>query len=291
MEQSCIAAAFMAAAPAVLPDEKRRFNKTKAAMAKTAAFLTDQKPDTLILIGRHGNLYPQAATVITAPFISGCLSCAGTAEATVKTTTDTLLAETVAAQSEALPLNNHWSSATGIPLRLDTAALVPLSYLQHAGFSGSVVIVSPQANALQTAFALGHDICTAIAGLNRKTAIIVAADLSQRINSRDAANRFDRAVMESLKSQRLAHLLDLPRELCAAAGSYALTELYALFGALDALKMKTVLHSYEAGACLSFGIACYERENEKNPATDHILPELHREDLCERPSYYVDNGR
>lgn len=241
--------------PAVGGHETERVKTTVQAMERLAADLVEQRPDVVVIISPHGPVFQDAVAVHMLPEVRGDFSPFGAPEACYQAPVDQALAHLVVEQSEragvtAAPVTPEWAEEWGAAA-LDHGTLVPLHFLQQAGYGGAILPIAMGLLPPVRLYAFGKALQRAIDRSGRRVAVLASGDLSHRLTPEapdgfhpDGA-QFDREVVEALGRGDLQHLFQMDRGLCEAAGECGLRPLMMLAGSLDGMKVKPQVASYE----------------------------------------------
>jgi len=244
--------------PAVGKGEEKQAATTINGMRQAALEMAELNPDVVVVCGPHGPLFADTFTVETEPVIKGDFSGFGAKEEHITVATDLGLAAAIIKECEAqeLPmagLTGRLKRRFRLTSRLDHGAAIPLWYLRAAnkGRLPPVVLVNVSGLPLIEHYALGVAIQRAIRQAGKRAIIIGSGDLSHCL-SEDApagyhpeAHRFDAAVAELLRSQRVQELPTL-EELATVAGECGLRPLAVFLGCFEGLAGSSQVLSYEA---------------------------------------------
>ena len=214
--------------PAVGGSETDRVKTTTQAMERLAADLVERAPDTVVIISPHGPVFQDAVAVHMLPAVHGHLGQFGAPQAAYQAPADCELARLVVEQSEragvtAAPVTAEWAEEWGAA-ELDHGTLVPLHFLQAAGYQGRILPVAIGLLPPVRLYAFGKALQAAIDRSGHRVAVLASGDLSHRLSHEapdgyhpDGA-QFDREVVEALGRGDLQHLFQMDRSLCEAAG-------------------------------------------------------------------------
>lgn len=220
------------------------------ALRVSGALLADFAPDSVIVSSPHAPLARNGFLVQVAD-VAGDLAQFGAPNTTWRATTDVELARAVLAEASAVGIDVAALEDVTTVTRADHGMVVPLSFLDPRG-SHPVVALSPSFLTLEAHFDFGRAIRSASEHLGRKVAYIASGDLSHRLTP-DApagfsprAHEFDRALVEVVRSARLADLLALDARLAEEAGECGLRSFAILAGFLEGDEVRSRVLSYEA---------------------------------------------
>jgi MEMO1 family protein len=296
-------------------EEVGRVRATHAAMEQVAADLTALNPETVVIISPHGPVFHDAIAVHMLDAIQGDFGAFGARGVTFDLPIDRDLAALVIDSARkcgisVAPVTEEWAGEWRAE-RLDHGTMVPLYFVQQAGWQGKILPIAMGMLPPVQLYAFGQALQEAIDRSDRRIAVLASGDLSHRLTP-DApagynpdAHQFDREVVEALGRGDLGHLFRLDPELCEKAGECGLRPMMMLAGALDGIHVHPTVLSYEgpfgvgyavvpmlpgaedAGRRLREGLEKSRRERvEKRRQQAHPLVALARAAL----EHYVETG-
>lgn len=226
---------------------------TDAAYRRLAAQVTEQAPDTVIIISPHGPVFSDAYTMADWPRLEGDFTPFGSTVAMAWDNHRKYVARAARlAEREGLPLipigqrqlASHRQSAS-----LDHGTMVPLYYLKQAGWQGTIACVRiggiPPAKCYRIGTVLAR------AAENDRVAVLASGDLSHCLTSdgpspyNPAGKEFDQAIVAALKAADFRRILDLPPDLRQRAAECGWRPLVTLLGTLDGYDVSPEVLSYQ----------------------------------------------
>jgi AmmeMemoRadiSam system protein A len=180
-------------------------------------------------------------------------------------------------------------------LELDHGALVPLYYLNKAGFRGQIVILGVGIISYEEMYTFGKAVQVAIEAVNKKTAVIASGDLSHRLlpgapyGYSPLGAEFDKRMMEAMKKVDAKDLFSMETSFIENAGECGLRPAFFLLGVMGGLEAKVGVTSYEGPFGVGYGVVSYAITGKKQC----------RENLSSNPAalakaslkYYLENGK
>lgn len=135
---------------------------------------------------------------------------------------------------------------------LDHGIMVPLYYLEKAGFKdGCIVAITFAMLPFKDLYRFGEAIKKAVEALGRRVAVIASGDLSHRL-TRDApagynplGKEYDRQIVENVKEYNTTKLLEMDENLVSVAGECGIRSIIILLGILSDCKIAPQILSYE----------------------------------------------
>lgn len=233
--------------------------QTIQALEEAAREIGQHRPDTAILMATHGPMNPGAFFVLASTVAEGDFSRWGAASVCLRFRSDPELAQAIRAEAEraglAVDLSDRWDSG------LDWSATVPLYYLRPALAEARLLPMNVSLLSAAEHFEFGKAVRRAADLPGRRVAVIASADLSHRL-SRDgpygfhpAGPTFDRLVRDAVEAWEPRALLDLEDSFREEAGEDAVSSLCFLMGALDGLRVRPRILSYEAPFGVGYMVA------------------------------------
>jgi AmmeMemoRadiSam system protein B len=149
---------------------------------------------------------------------------------------------------------------------LDHGALVPLYFPQAAGIKKPVLPMAIAFMPLPKLFEFGKSLASTVKRMKRKVAVIASADMSHRLTPDAPAGysprgkEFDEKLVELVKNYDVNGILNFDPALAEEAGQDALWSIAVLLGALDGLKVKHEVLSYEGPFGVGYMVAAFEPE-------------------------------
>ncbi len=252
--------------PIIIPDIGRGGEQEISATTQSMGELTDtlsrQKAQTALIISPHGSYHPDAMGILTTTSSSGDLSVWGSRSPRQNYDNDLNLVELI--QQEARKANIPVKSIGKGNYNLDHGVMVPLYFLGKALKGVSLVPLTFSWLPLETHFAFGKAISKAAEQSKRRVALIASGDLSHRLIPSAPAGYdpmgkiFDEKLAKALSSWDAQSILGMDPELIERAGECGLRPVVILLGALDGLKVKPKIFSYEGPFGVGYMVASFE---------------------------------
>jgi aromatic ring-opening dioxygenase LigB subunit len=208
----------------------------------------EQKPEAILLLSPHQPYALGAFALNGAPVLKGGLAMYGARDASfeLRTPTQAVDALTEFLSADGVPV----SVTTSVELDRDQGSTVPLYFLRNAyGELPGVVLSSPIGLDRKMSFSLGETLSRFDDG--RTWGLLASGDLSHRLKPGAPAGyspmgeKFDAAVVESLKKADPSPIFELPSRLIEDAGECGMRSVLAMLGMVSALGGKIDVLSYE----------------------------------------------
>lgn len=257
-------AAFTPHTPLLIPeigkDNRKKIEKTTAAMKELADDLYAVKPDTIVFISGHGTRYPGAFSITMSDSYRVDLSEFGELTHEEIYYPDMLLIDRMqrAFRHGHIPFSLHPENTldhgTSVPLllfgdKLPDVRVVPIIYSELDA---------------KTHFKFGQKMRELVEDSEHRVAVIASGDLSHCLTSDAPAGfhpegaKFDAKIQELVAEGNAAGLIKLDDKLVKSAAECGYRPLLILFGLLDKINVRPVIHSYEAPFGVGYLTASFE---------------------------------
>ena len=241
---------------------EREVQRTIDALEQIAVDVAAHRPDTVLLMATHGPLNPGAFVLLTAPTAQGDFARWGAPQVSLRFDTDPELIAAIRDEAEQaeLPLDAvaRWDDG------LDWSVTVPLYYLRCGMADALLTPMNVSFLSARKHFQLGQAVRRAIDRVGRRAVVIASADLSHRL-SEDGPYGFDPAgpeldlrIREAVASWDVEALLTMDEEFRERAGDDAVASLSFLMGALDSLRVRPRVLSYEGPFGVGYMVAAVD---------------------------------
>lgn len=247
--------------PLLIPDiggrRIRAIEKTKNALDHASAALTSYSPDAAIFFSPHGRVSHSTVNVYSNKSFEGNFSMFGLPSIQYQANGDSALAEAIVsfareADFPASLVREH---------NLDHGVMVPLHFIQDAGYKGSILPVAIALLSLKKLFEFGQILARAVESNEKKVALIASADLSHRLTFDAPAGYspqgkiFDQKLTKLVSDNDVKGLINFDQDLAEEAGQDALWSIAILLGAIEGKNFKLELLSYEGPFGVGYMVA------------------------------------
>ncbi len=278
--------------PLIVPDigkgQERTISSTIQALERLAAWLTEQKPQTVLVISPHGRSFPAAMGILTAPSSSGDLSNWGSLGPGLKFTNDL----------DMVRLIQEETKHAGIPLQsigekryeLDHGVMVPFHFLAKSIKDAMLVPITFCWLSPTTHFDFGKAIQRAAKRSGKRVAIIASGDLSHRLIPQapagyDPAGKiFDERLITAIRNMDTGTILGFDPDFVEHAGECGYRSIVILLGALEGLRAKPEILAYEGPFGVGYLTAAFSVPSNDAP---HPLVRLARDTV----ETYITSGK
>ena len=241
---------------------EREVQRTIDALEKVAADVAAHRPETVLLMATHGPLNPGAFVLLTATEAQGDFARWGAPDVSLRFDIDRALVAAIREEAEQaeLPLDPvaRWDDG------LDWSVTVPLYYLRRGMAAAPLTPMNVSFLSARKHFQLGQAVRRAIDRIGRRAVIVASADLSHRLSEDGpygfdpAGPELDRRVREAVASWDVDALLTMDEAFRERAGDDAVPSISFLMGALDGLRVRPRVLSYEGPFGVGYMVAAID---------------------------------
>ena len=259
----------------------RQLENSQQALSAISSELLASKPDCIVFLTPHGNVFQDCLTYLASANLEGDLSDFGS-EYRTSLKNDLQLMQTIAelAEDKNLPLvavTADLIQRYRLKEKLDHGILVPLYFLQQAGM-GEIPILAISIGLLgnEELYKFGKVIQEASERLGRRVAVLASGDMSHALKEEGPYRfhpdgpRFDQTVKQVFERGVLADLLEIPPQLRENARECGYPSLLILSGALDGFKPEKTIINYEG----PFGVGYLSVGIKPGGKIASLIPEL-----------------
>ncbi len=263
---ACIAPHGGELVPRLAGKSLRLFGPTRRGIRELARQLKLARPDAIVVITPHNLRLLRHIGVVLSESSSGMVSEGKKAiEMSVKCDLDFGRKILWAAEESGLPVvgaNYGALEGQASDLAMDWGTLIPLWFFVHENhLNARILIVTPSRGIpLEQNFRFGR-IVGEIAEADRKRVALVASSDQAHAHRKDGpygysprAADYDERIVEAVKKDRLASVMEIDPALVEAAKPDSLWQMAVLAGALDVVPMKGELVSYQVPTY--YGMLC-----------------------------------
>jgi AmmeMemoRadiSam system protein B len=248
--------------PEVGRGQEAGISATARSMEKLRDRLAEQHPETVLVISPHGQYHNNAMGILTAPSSSGDMSQWGVRGPSHHFDNDLEMVALI--QDEAREADIPVKSIGDKSYDLDWGVMVPMHFLLPAVKGAALVPLTFSWLPLKAHFTFGQSIRRAAEKGQKRVAIIASGDLSHRLIPSAPAGYdpmgkvFDEKLVKLLSKLDSKGVLGLDEELIERAGECGLRSCVILLGALDGLKVKPEILSYEGPFGVGYLVASFQ---------------------------------
>ena len=224
--------------------------------------LAKQRPETVLVISPHGQSHGAAMGILTAASSSGDMSQWGAKGPRHNFDNDLKMVALIKEAAEKAGILLSPIGEQGYDL--DHGVMVPLHFLIPAVKGAALVPLTFSWLPLEDHFTLGKAIRQAAERSGKRVAIVASGDLSHRLIPSAPAGYdpigkvFDEKLVKAASKLDSNGLLAMDDELLERAGQCGLRSIIILMGALDGLKVKSEILSYEGPFGVGYLTASFE---------------------------------
>jgi aromatic ring-opening dioxygenase LigB subunit len=234
--------------PGVGGGREKEASVTLKGIAGVMERVRERKPEAILLLSPHQPYAMGAFALNRAPVVKGGLAMYGAPDASFELRAPQSKIDALAEFLGAADVPVSMAASTS--LNHDQGSSVPLYFLKNTyGTLPDVVLSSPIGLDMKASLKLGKAISKFDDG--RAWGLLASGDLSHRLKPGAPAGyspmgeKFDAAIVESLKKTDPSPVLDLPRRLIEDAGECGMRSVLTMLGMVSALGGEIDVLSYE----------------------------------------------
>jgi len=232
--------------------------ESQRALREFSRRLVDAKPHTVVVISPHSPLDPRVFTARSTTVLEGDFREFSASAVRLSFPNDL---DMVNAIKDAARLWDVELRELDRDYRLDHGALVPLYYLNEAGWRGPIVSLGFTLQSNEKHLAFGRAITAAASALNRPIALVASGDLSHRLNINGpydyepTAHLFDEQIVSAITRGDASEVINLDPDLRNRAGECGYRSIVIALGAVDENPTAHQVLSYEGPFGVGYMVA------------------------------------
>lgn len=256
--------------PIIIPfigkGETAKAEKTIDAMQEAARRIAKLKPDTVIIISPHGNVFKDYVFMLGERVLKGGFDRFGNHDykASYINDIDLLSGIIEICRQNDFPagmLDQKTRKNLAVSDSIDHGALVPLYFIssEHADFKLLHVSIADLDKRILRRF--GEYLRQAVGDHDRNAVIVASGDMSHYLSDdspygyRKEGPEFDKQLVDILKTNKLEGVFDLPAQLCEKAGQCGLKSVEIMAGAISGQTTSIEVLSYEGPFGIGYLVA------------------------------------
>lgn len=282
-------------------EQKPEVQSTDQACRELAGRIAAREPELVVIITPHGPVFSDAYTVADWTPLKGGFTAFGSPESMVWENDSAYvqaldqLAERVNLPLYAVDgrqLGKHRQST-----ELDHGAMIPLWYLEQAGWRGKIAVVRIGGLAPRQCWEIGRALTMAT---DKKLALIASGDMSHCLTDdapspyNPAGAKFDKLVTSALERGEFATVLAIPPDERQRAAECGWRPLITLLGSLSQWQVESQVLSYEGPFGVGYLVAGFDVRGPNGQAEfpDHTPQDRSRLTALAREaiSHYLTSG-
>ncbi|MFA6254545.1 MAG: AmmeMemoRadiSam system protein B [Patescibacteria group bacterium] len=234
--------------PEIGKDNLKKLVKTEEAMKKLEQEFYASKPESILIISPHGEIFDSSFNINLSADYSANFKEFGDFGLELKFKSDYMSIQEIRAADET-------QKAVAVALtsnqELDHGCSIPLYYLTQHLKNIPIIPVTYSGLDLKQHFIFGQFLYQQLAKINKRFAVIASGDLSHRL-TKDApggysaqGKEFDKKLVGLIKKKDVQGILNIDPKLGQEAGECGLRSIAILLGIIESLNTKTDVLSYE----------------------------------------------
>lgn len=279
--------------PVIIPEigggRELKAEKTIRGIRDLAMKTAEIRPDTIVLITPHGNVFQDGVSVVYETRIQGDFGDFGASDIAIEKECDMGLLDEMNRRfaendCESIFLNARTAEEYDIKRELDYASLVPLYYLDHYYPDYKVVHITIGHLSLIELFRIGRVLREAIEVNGKDTMILASADLSHALMDDGpyqfdpAGPIFDEKMITSLQNKDYYSILTMSPAIYDPAAQCGLRPIVMALGATDSIKTQSKVFSYEGPYGVGYLTALITFDlDQEDPTQESLISRFERD--------------
>lgn len=246
--------------PVLIPEvgagREREAEKTTRGLRDLALKVAEIKPEVIVCITPHGNVFRDGVAVIYENHLKGDLRNFGHPEIAMEKDCDMGLLDELNMgfgknQCHTIFLNEKIAAEYKIDLEIDHGVLIPLYFIEKYYKAYKIVHITIGALSLIELYKMGTVIREAIESRGKEAMILVSADLSHCLKDEGPYSfnpmgpLFDENIINGIKTKDYFSILTIPHQVYEPAGQCGLRPIIMGLGAIDGYETESTVFSYE----------------------------------------------
>ncbi len=252
--------------PLIIPEvgrgQEKGIQSTIDAYREAAKWVVEKAPETVVVTSPHSVMYGDYFHISPGEGARGDFGNFRAPEVKVTVEYDAAFRKQLCAlaDKEDFPAGIMGEKSAA----LDYATLIPLHFLQEAGFKGKVIRIGLSGLSRRHHYNLGEMIAQTARLLKRPTVLVASGDLSHKLLAEGpygfdpAGPVFDERMQECFRDGDFLKLLATPNALADSAAECGLRSFWIMAGAMDRRQVKSRLLAYEGPFGVGYGTAIFE---------------------------------
>lgn len=253
------------AVPEIAGDRIKDVSTTTNSLREISKRIIDASPDRIVVISPHCPLFSDAIAILHFKQLAGDFGQFGYRHLSYSFDNDCEFARSLskAAGDDRVPtvlIDSGRARSLRVDERLDHGVLVPMHFINEAGYKGSLVCMGFALLGVEDLYRFGMTLRRVIEESPGPTAVIASGDLSHRLMMGAPAGyspdgrRFDETLMDKLGKRDYYGVLTLDQGLIERAGECGYRSLVILLGCLEGSETEPEVLSYEGPFGVGYGV-------------------------------------
>lgn len=275
--------------PLIMPEvgrgQEKGIQATIDAYNEAARWAVSLSPETVVIISPHSVMYGDYFHISPGEGAKGDFGAFRAPEVKVAAQYDAAFRKQLCAlaDKEDFPAGTLGEKSAA----LDHATLIPLRFLQEAGFDGKIIRIGLSGLSRRHHYHLGEMIAQTARLLKRRAVLVASGDLSHKLLAEGpygfdpAGPVFDRRMEECFREADFLKLLSTPNTLSDSAAECGLRSFWIMAGAMDRRQVAARLLAYEGPFGVGYGTATFEPgERDEGRAILDLYEQKRREEIA-----------
>ena len=294
--------AFSPHPPIIIPEvgmgREKEASDTIEGMKKIADMIAAKNPEVMVFITPHGNVFSDGLCILDEDVIEGGFEKFSRADVRFEKRIDSKLQEAIREQFEKDGVPNIFMDKSKadkymVDIEIDHGCVVPLYYIQKKYRDFKIIHITIAMLDIMDMYKAGVSLAKAIEKSGRNTVIVASGDLSHRLSSEGPysyspkGEEFDGEIVDALRHGDFERAVSIPKSIYEPAGECGYRSIAMALGAVDSLKTKIDIYSYEG----PFGVGYMTGFMDVVGKKDSLLKQMeHRYQIKRSKSFRNEDG-
>lgn len=239
-------------------EDLQKVGNTVLAMKKLAAKFNAAEIDTLVIISPHQLVYPDSFNVCAMEKLFGTFASFSHPEIVIDAQNDLDFVAALQKSAKKADINLLTYDNNAEFFELDHGSMVPLSFLKQNEYSFKVVPIAYSNQDRAVHFAFGQVLSETMRNYPGRVGLLASGDLSHALLRDENGKNFDKTIVLDLEKMKNQEILYYDEDFVANALECGYRSILILLGALDGLKAKSELLSYEGPFGVGYLVLNYQ---------------------------------
>ena len=275
--------------PVIIPEigkgEELKIKNTTSAYEAVAKEIAQLKPETIVIISSHIEMYADYFHIAPGDGATGDFSEFGAPEVKLDVQYDTELRDTLCGFCEEC---NVKAGTLGQRVKeLDHGSMVPLYFLkkEYKESLPQIVRIGISGQMLHEHYRLGMLVKQAAEKLKRQIVVIASGDLSHRLSEASPygymaeGSEYDSRIMDIMEKGDFEELFSFEEDFCEKAGECGHRCFVVMAGALDCIEVTAKKCSYEGPFGIGYGVCGFTPVNEQVDCVERSFYDVYTDKL------------
>lgn len=267
--------------PIIIPEigegREKQAQKTINGMDKMAKTVARKKPQTIVVITPHGNLFTDGISILEARELVGDMGDFGRSDIRLKKSVNVDLLEKLSNRFEEMKIpsvfiNNSLGQRYNAKLTIDHGAFIPLYYIDKYWDNYEIIHITIGMLSPMELYSIGKVIADTIEDSKYRTIVLASGDMSHRLidegpyDYNPMGKVFDDKVVDAISTGDVETIVNMPKNIYEPAGECGLRPFVMALGFFDGYELESEVFSYEGPFGVGYMTAFVDAKGKEKPS-------------------------